>query len=59
MCCVHVVPLLGYEQMKISEERNGRLRHAAKVDGEVIGRTGIGGKLLQSDDGEEEEVMID
>eukprot|EP00984_Skeletonema_dohrnii_P017233 scaffold7802_cov115-Skeletonema_dohrnii-CCMP3373.AAC.4 len=37
MCCVHVVPLLGYEQINISDGRRGSSRHADMVM-EMIGQ---------------------
>ena len=46
ICCVHVVPLLGYEQMNMSDGRRGRLRHAEMVDGDVMGSKGMGGKAV-------------
>ncbi len=44
MCCVHVVPDLGYEQMKISEGRRGNDLHATMVSGDVIESKGMAGK---------------
>lgn len=49
MCCVHVVPLLGYEQINVSDGRRGKLRHAAMVDGDVMESKGMGGKLVMVD----------
>jgi hypothetical protein len=34
------------EQMKMSDERRGRLRHADMVDGDVMGSKGMGGKKV-------------
>ena len=43
MCCVHVVPLFGYEQMKTSDERNKREAHLLMVSMLEIESNGIGG----------------
>ena len=50
ICCVHVVPLLGYEQTNISDGRRGSSRHADMVDGDVMGSKGMGGKVVMVDD---------
>ena len=41
MCCVHVVPLLGYEQMKISEEQSRSAAHLAMVSSLEMESNGI------------------
>ncbi len=43
MCCVQVVPLLGYEQTKTSDGRRGRDLHFWIVAQEVMGSRGMGG----------------
>ena len=43
MCCVQVVPLLGYEQTKTSDGRRARDLHFLIVAQEVMGSRGMGG----------------
>jgi hypothetical protein len=43
MCCIQVVPLLGYEQTKTSDGRRGRDLHFWIVAQEVMGSRGMGG----------------
>eukprot|EP00966_Prymnesium_polylepis_P326330 7382241-Prymnesium_polylepis.1 len=42
MCCIQVVPDLGYEQMKTSVGRSGSAAHDATVASDVIGSSGMG-----------------
>ena len=44
MCCVQVVPLFGYEHMKMSDAVVGSLRHLSIVADDDIVSKGISGR---------------
>jgi hypothetical protein len=46
MCCIQVVPLFGYEHIKMSDTVVGSLRHLSIVADDDIDSKGMSGRLL-------------